>query len=193
MNKPSLQALLIALALAYGGPGRSAPTTAPLSIQDVMDSVVDPSADALWEVAGTVVTKQGPVDRRPRTAGQWAQARGLAQRLAQGARLLQTPRPVGANGHWVLADASTPGIRSAKQIEADIARDPARFRQAAHRLELTARDAVQAIDRKDVPSLLDAGARIDAACEACHSAYWYPRTPPRPLPAPEAFRGPDAR
>ena len=30
-------------------------------------------------------------------------------------------------------------------------------------------------------------AAIDAACEACHAAYWYPRTPPLPLPDDAAF------
>jgi len=157
------------------------------SVQALMDMVIDPSADALWAVAGTVVTAKGGVDHQPRTARQWAQARQLAERIVVGAQRLQTPRAVGANGHWKLADASTPGIRTALQIQEDIARDPKRFYTAAARLQQTAQDAVNMIDKRDIPGLLDAGARIDAACEGCHAAYWYPRDPPRKLPGPDIF------
>jgi hypothetical protein len=167
--------------------GAAPPQTAPQSVQGVMDTIVDPSADALWEVAGTVVTAGRTVVRRPRTAKDWARARGLASRLALGSKRLQAARPVGQDGHWALADSSTPGIRTAEQIQADIARDPARFYAAARRLEQTAQEAVTAIDRRDVPGLLEAGARIDAACEACHAVYWYPRRPAIALPAPEVF------
>ncbi len=159
----------------------------PQTVQAIMDTVVDPSADSLWEAAGTVVSVKGAKAHRPHTAKQWAAARELALRVVEGARLLQTRRAVGGDGHWRLADASTPGIRSAAQIEADIARDPRRFYAAAARLQSTAQDAADALGRRDVDAFLDAGARIDAACEACHAAYWYPRNPPRPLPDPAVF------
>src|SRR6202012_5948705 len=157
------------------------------TIQSVMDKVIDPSADSLWEQAGTVVTPKGAEVHRPHTPGQWQSARALALKVVEGAKLLQTRRPVGEDGHWKLADASTSGIRTAAQIEADIARDPQRFYAAAARLQRTAQDAADALGRRDTDAFLDAGARIDAACEACHAAYWYPRDPPRPLPDPAVF------
>jgi cytochrome c556 len=165
--------------------GRAAADSTP--VQAIMDTVIDPSADALWDVAGTVITAKGSVVHQPRTPQDWTKARDLAQKVVAGAQRLQTPRPVGADGHWKLADASTPGIRTAAQIQDDIARDPKRFYAAAARLQSTAQDAVNAIDKRDIPSLLDAGARIDAACEACHAAYWYPRMLPRALPGADLF------
>jgi hypothetical protein len=176
-------ALLAALVVSQAGAAQPAPKT----IQTIMDTVVDPSADSLWEAAGTVVTVKGARAHHPRTPKQWETARALALKVVDGARLLQARRPVGENGHWVLADAATPGIRSAAQIDADIARDPKRFYAAAARLEHTAQDAADALGRRDLDAFLDAGARIDAACEACHAAYWYPRDPPRPLLDPAAF------
>jgi cytochrome c556 len=175
---------------AAAASGASSASGAGESVQAVMDSIIDPSADDLWKVAGTVVTAGRSVTRQPRTPAEWAHARTLAARLQAGARMLQTARPVGANGHWRLADAATPGIRTSVQIQADIDHDPQRFYQAARRLELTAQDAVAAVDHHDIPAFLDAGARIDAACEACHAAYWYPRQPAGPLPAPEVFKAP---
>lgn len=164
-----------------------AASSEPKTIQAVMDTVVDPSADRLWAAAGTVVTSKGLRAHRPRTPAEWRSARALALSVVEGAKLLQTRRPVGENGHWVLADAATPGIRTASQIEADIARDPKRFYAAATRLRRTAQDAADALGRRDLEGFLDAGARIDAACEACHAAYWYPRNPAKPLPDPAAF------
>ena len=178
---------IIALVMASVGGLAGAAAPEPRTVQAIMDAVVDPSADSLWEAAGTVVTAKGPRAHRPHTAEQWEKARGLALKVVEGARLLQTRRPVGEDGHWVLADSATPGIRTAAQIEADIARDPQRFYAAAARLQRTAQDAADALGRRDLDAFLDAGARIDAACEACHAAYWYPRDPPRPLPDPAAF------
>ena len=177
--------LALVMGLAVTGAEAAAPETK--TVQAIMDTVVDPSADSLWEKAGTVVTAKGPKARRPRTPEQWRGAQALALQLVEGAKLLQTRRPVGENGHWKLADDATPGIRTAAQIDADIAGDPKRFYAAAARLQRTAQDATDALGRRDVDAFLDAGARIDAACEACHAAYWYPRDPPRPLPDPAAF------
>jgi hypothetical protein len=178
---------MAALAAApLAGPALAAPPP-PRTIQSIMDTVVDPSADALWESAGTVVTAKGVKPHAPHTTKEWARARVLALRLVAGAQALQARRPVGENGHWAPADSATPGIRTAAQIEADIGRDPQKFYAAAARLQRTAQDAADALGRRDVDALLDAGARIDAACEACHAVYWYPRDPPRPLPEPADF------
>lgn len=184
---------IVALVTASAVGQAQAAGPAPQTVQAIMDRVVDPSADRLWAAAGTEVTGKGARAHRPRTARQWDRARGLALNIAEGARLLQTRRPVGGDGHWALADAATPGIRTAAQIEADIARDPKRFYAAAARLQRTAEEAADALGRRDLDAFLDAGARIDAACEACHAAYWYPRDPPRPLPDPAAFAKTAAR
>jgi hypothetical protein len=190
-----VRAAILSVVLAIGAAVTAAGAAPPPreTVQSIMDSRIDPAADALWEVAGTVESKRGRQARRPRTAEDWARARGLAEKVAAGAHLLQSPRPVGGDGHWVLADASTPGIRSADQISRDIARDPARFYAAAARLEHTAHDAARATDRRDIGAFLDAGARLDAACEACHAAYWYPRNPPQALPPPDVFARSAAR
>ena len=60
-------------------------------------------------------------------------------------------------------------------------------RAQAHIDSAVAMVAADALGRRDTDAFLDAGARIDAACEACHAAYWYPRDPPRSLPDPAVF------
>ncbi|MGJ3647675.1 hypothetical protein ACLB0R_04270 [Sphingomonas sp. GlSt437] len=162
--------------------------SAPATIQQTMDHLIDPAADALWGSVGTIESARGEERRAPSTRAQWRQIEQHARNLIAGATLLQQPRlPVGMNGHGLLADADTPGIRTAAQIRRDIDANPAHFRQAAERLRLAGVDALAAARARSPQRLLAAGAAIDAACEACHSAYWYPRTPPLPLPSPDAF------
>ena len=160
----------------------------PASVQQTMDLLIDPAADALWASVGTSVSARGSRVHQPHTDAEWAKVARYAQSLVSGAKRLQTPGiPVGANAHSRLADADTPGTRTAAQIRADINADPARFRAAAIRLEEVSNDALTAARKHDAAGILDAGGALDAACEACHAAYWYPRTPPQRLPSPEEF------
>ena len=50
-----------------------------------------------------------------------------------------------------------------------------------------ARDALKAIEARDVKGLLNAGDVLDQACETCHRKYWY-RVAPTGAPADAAER-----
>jgi len=76
------------------GPVRPAP--APLaslrpdaSIQELMQSEVDPSADHIWDAVETVVSSRGTEERHPRTEAQWADLRRSAITLIEATNLLQ--------------------------------------------------------------------------------------------------------
>jgi len=58
------------------------------TIKDIMDSIVDPSADALWHSVATVSSATGIEDRQPRTAEEWANVRRDAIRLVEASNLL---------------------------------------------------------------------------------------------------------
>src|SRR5580765_3069152 len=58
------------------------------TIKDIMDSVVDPSADYLWESVATIVTRKGTEERRPRTDDDWKQARRRAIAMIEATNLL---------------------------------------------------------------------------------------------------------
>ncbi len=183
-----LSGTTLALAAGVQSAHKTDRPVTPSSVQQTMDLLVDPAADALWESVGTEETAQGVHPRAPHTDTEWQKIAGYAQSLVAGAKHLQTPGfPEGANAHSRLADADTPGTRTAAQIRADIDADPARFRAAAIRLEEAANHALTAAHAHDASGLLTAGAALDAACESCHAAYWYPRTPPQRLPSPDEF------
>src|SRR5262245_17105453 len=53
------------------------------TIKDIMDSVVDPSADYLWDSVATIVTRKGTEERRPRTDMEWKEVRRRAIALIE--------------------------------------------------------------------------------------------------------------
>jgi len=179
VRKPALAAavsFVAAAAVAVASPSTPAVAAkARWTVQDIMDRLIDPSADALWEAVGTVETAKGVEHRAPKSPAGWAKAEAEARALVEGAVRLKSARAVGANGGKGLADATTPGIRSAKEIEREIRADPARFAAAAEQLRRAGVLSVEATQARDADRLLGAGAAIDAACESCHAHYWYPR------------------
>ncbi len=151
-----------------------------VSIQELMQSVVDPAADALWESVSSVTTASGTEEHQPRTDEDWATLRQHAVRLAESANLLVIRgRPVAHPGS-TLDDAHLPGLLDAAQIARALDADRPRFERFAHGLHGAASEALKAIDARDVPRLSVAGAAIDRACESCHLVFWYPnsRRPP---------------
>lgn len=171
----TLIALATAAALAGCQPAPPAQvfrTTA--SIQDIMQSIVDPAADALWESVSSTVTAQGVDEHRPETDEDWKALRHHAIQLAEAANLLAIDgRPVVHAGRQ-LEDAHVSVTLKSDAIEALLAKDRATFTSHARNLQAGAEEALRAIDARDLTAFTKAGAQIDIACEACHLTFWYP-------------------
>ena len=142
------------------------------TIKDLMDGVVDPSADYLWDSVSTIVTRKGIEERRPRTDEDWKNVRRHAIALVEAPNLLMMEgRKVAKPGE----KSENPGIElGPEDIQAILDGDRPTFIQKAHALQDAAQKALTAIDKKDVDGLSDAGEAIDEACEQCHLKYWYP-------------------
>ena len=142
------------------------------TIKDIMDGIVDPSADYLWDSVATIVTRKGIDERRPRTDEDWKQVRRRAIELIEAPNLLvMEGRKVAKPGE----KSENPGIElGPEDIQQILDGDRATFIQRAHALQDAGLKALAAIDRKDVDGLSDAGEAIDEACEQCHLKYWYP-------------------
>jgi hypothetical protein len=156
--------------------GTAAEFRTTATIKDIMDSVVDPSADYIWESVATIVTKKGTEERRPRTDEDWKQVRRRAIAMIEGTNLLiMDGRLVAKPGE----KSENPGIElGPEEIKAVIDSDRASFIKFAHGLHDAGTKALAAIDKKDADALSDAGETIDEACEQCHLKYWYPLNTP---------------
>jgi hypothetical protein len=173
----------ILVAVACSSPQTAAPAAAKPAapapdfrltgtIKDLMDGVVDPSADYLWDSVATIVTRKGTEERRPRTDEDWKNVRRRAIALAEAPNLLMMEgRKVARPGE----KSENPGIElGPEDIQQILDGDRATFIERAHALQDAALKALAAIDKKDVDGLSDAGEAIDEACEQCHLKYWYP-------------------
>jgi len=168
--------LLVAAACSAPAPAPAAKKEPPFrktaTIKDIMDSMVDPSADFLWESVATIVTRKGTEERRPRTDDEWKAVRRAAITLMEATNLLiMDGRAVAKPGE----KSENPGIElSPEAIRRVMDDDPDTLIKLAGALHDAGMKAMAAIDAKNADALSDAGEVIDNACETCHLKYWYP-------------------
>lgn len=146
------------------------------SIKDLMDSIIDPSADVLWGAAGTVVDKQGIQEMFPKTPEEWRDVRRAAVRIVEGGNLLVMP---GREAAPVGTKSEVPGVElEPAEIAALIKKKRKDFNAFAKALQALGLEALRATDAKDVPLLADIGGRMEDVCESCHQTFWYPQAKP---------------
>ena len=153
------------------------------TIKDLMQGMVDPAADVLWEAVATDITAAGVVDKRPRTDEEWAAVQSSALMLVEVPNLLKMPgRKVARPGETTQSEGPDAPELSPDQIAAKINRNRALWIKYANGLQNTAKKALDATRRKDAEALFDLGEEIDITCENCHLEYWYPndKKPPPP-------------
>jgi hypothetical protein len=163
-----------------------APTTPPLqltaSIQELMDSVIDPAADALWDSVSITQTRKGTVFHQPHSDEQWHEVRRRAIALIEGTNLLMMDgRKLVAPGSSVL-DQGTSGVLSAEEGQKRFDSQHATFVQFASALRDAGTQMLAAIDKRDAVGMMNAGAAMDGVCESCHLTFWYPNQVIPPLP-----------
>ena len=144
-----------------------------VTVKDIMDSVVDPNADFIWESVSTVSTIKGVVDKAPKTDEEWKDVRRHAIALMEATNLLQIPgRPVARPGE----KADDPRVElQPEAIESLIQADRENWTKYAHGLYDATALILKAVEAKNVEAIYEAGDLIDKACETCHLKYWYPK------------------
>jgi hypothetical protein len=155
-------------------PPPAAPPYNPVaSIREVMNSVIDPNVDVVWNAVKTDIDHGKPIEHAPANDEEWAAVRHSAMTVTEGANLLMMPgRAVAPPG----AGSLSPGIELAPdQIRALIDKSPGGWNQFARSLQESLQPALAAIDKKDPQALFEAGDKIDEVCESCHQIFWYPQ------------------
>jgi hypothetical protein len=151
------------------------------TVKDLMQSIVDPGADLVWNAVTTVQTAKGTIDTVPKTAEEWLKVRHGAVGLSEAANLLMMPGRHVAQPH---EKSETPGVElEPAEMEVLINKDRAAFIQRAKALHEAGMAAVAAADAKDPQKLFEVGEQIEMACENCHSHYWYPNEKIPPVPS----------
>jgi hypothetical protein len=176
--------LLASCAESHGQPTQQTAPAAPASptggqdsqyealatIRDLMDYMVDPTADALWNSVAVVSTKSGVDRRQPRTNKDWKAVRDRAVMLIESTNLLIMGTRRAAPAGTVPGE----GELTVGDIDQLLVTQRAAFVGFALNLRVASQRALTAIDQKNAAELFRSGGDIDEACEACHIVFWYP-------------------
>jgi hypothetical protein len=175
-------ALAVSLCVSAGcGREPAATYRADATVRDLMQAIVDPAADAIWESVEVVATLDGVVRTQPETDEDWQGLRRHAITLMEAGDLLMIPGRRVADEGAPAGDARVD--RAPGEIEQHIAGDRAAWVSHARTLQRAAARTIEAIDAKNVTALTEAGEALDLACERCHQTYWY-RASPQPVSDP---------
>jgi hypothetical protein len=167
---------------AATAPAASSPFLATSSIRELMQSIVAPSAQGLWDAVGRVSDAKGTRDIQPKTDEEWAALRRHAVSLMESTNLLMIQgRHVARAGEQTnKADDADPGAELPPAlIEKRINQEWALWIGMAQGLHESAASMLDAVDKKDVARVESTGSDLDGVCEACHVTFWYPPRPTR--------------
>jgi hypothetical protein len=151
--RPMLAGVLLAVLLMACTPQQSvdsATSTVPfnfnttLDVQELMRSVIEPSADILWDNAGWIESAAGYEELYPTSDDGWAYVRAQAAILVESGNMLALPgRAVDDEAWLVYSEALTEaGLRAMRAAETHTEED-----------------------------FFQAGAQLYSVCTACHQAY----------------------
>jgi hypothetical protein len=166
-------ATLLWAASGCSRPAAPAAALAPAAtIKDLMDAMVDPNAEYLFDNIVEIVDETGIIDKTPKTDAEWKEVRRRALMLVEAPNLLVAPgRKVARPGE----KPEYPEVENGpEQIQKLIDDDRDAFVRRARRLQDAATLALKAIDNRDKKDLFAKLGDVDKACESCHLHYWYP-------------------
>jgi hypothetical protein len=144
----------------------------PATIKDIMDTMVEPSGDYVFESVQEISDEHGITEKAPKTNAEWEGVRRHLFVLVEAPNLLtmqgrKAARPEDRSRN-PLVENEPEAVQ--KLLDAD---RPSLIRRA-RRLQDAAVLALKAVDAKDKNALFHAIDGIDKACENCHLHYWYP-------------------
>ncbi|NQX88872.1 MAG: cytochrome c [Halioglobus sp.] len=115
-----------------------------MNSHQLMEWVLEPAADIVWDSAGTIITAEGHRELAPGTDAGWDKVVRAGAVLREAGNLLMLPgRAAGAD--WL------------------------EYSQA---LSGAGRRVMAAANAQDPDALFDAGGHVYQICRACHDQYW---------------------
>jgi hypothetical protein len=147
-----------------------------LTVKELMEHVIDPTADWIFDAAVIDVSAKGVVETAPVTDEDWLKVERGALLLAESANLLKIPRAMAPPGTEAVSGVpGTPSPElSPEEIQARIDENPVQWDEHVDALRQTALDMLPVIRARQAEKLFDIGNALDNACESCHLEYWYP-------------------
>ena len=141
-------AVLLTLVATVSAAACGGPTPPPFkSVADtklLMQSVVDPNADLIWDAVKIIMTKEGDENIRPKTDAEWTAVRNAAVTVAESGNLLMMAPRAKNGGEWM---------------------------QLAQDMIDTGEAAIKAAEAKNAEKLFTVGGDLYDSCSNCHRKY----------------------
>ena len=145
-----------------------------VSVKELMENIIDPQADFIFDAVAVNVTDRGIVETRPTSDDDWIKVQRAAVILAEGTNLLKIPRRVAPDGETnELRGPGRPEL-SSEQIQAKLDQNRNLWNSHLDQLRNEALKVLEIVKARDSEKLFQAGSDIDRTCEGCHLEYWYP-------------------
>jgi hypothetical protein len=123
----------------------AAPVITPVAtIKQIMGGITGPSAAAVYNSVGTVISVDGIKETAPQNDAEWTALANQAAALVESGNLLLVPGRAIDNGDWV------------KMTQDFIDKS---------------KHAITAAESKSTEAVLSAGSEINATCDNCHAKY----------------------
>jgi len=125
--------------------GGKAPAAAPAaSVKQIMDGIVTPASNAIYNAVSTTVTTKGTEEVFPKNDKEWAIVGSHAMVLVEAANMLKVDGRAKDSGDWMrMSDA----------------------------MSTAAMQSYRAAEKKDVEALLASGETLNNSCDSCHRNY----------------------
>jgi len=137
--------VLTLLAAGACAPDEPASTYRPIGdMADLMNGVVEPAAEVIWDAVGVIVDSAGEHQLAPQTEEDWLALRAAAYTVAESGNLLMMPERALDQGAWITMSQTL--------------------------VEMGQR-AIEATDARNLDAIFDVGAEIYYVCTNCHGAY----------------------
>jgi hypothetical protein len=137
--------VLVLLAVGACAQEEQASTYRPVGdMADLMNGVVEPAAEVIWDAVGVIVDSAGEHQLAPQSEEEWLAVRSAAYTVAEAGNLLMMPERALDQGAWVTMSQSL--------------------------VEMGER-AIEAADARNLDAVFDVGAEIYYVCTNCHGTY----------------------
>ena len=147
--RTTLMLLLSASVLSMAGCSGTESTGPPFNpvadVSELMTTMIDPAADAVWLAVGTVISEEGTDDWAPETDEEWAGVLNGAMTIAESGNLLMMDGRARDQDIWM------------------------RMAQEMTDVGMLAYDAAKS---RDADRIFALGGDIYDACNRCHNLYW---------------------
>jgi hypothetical protein len=141
-------ASLTVVVLASLGIGCSGPAPPPMrhvaDVKQLMQSIVEPAADAYWDGVGTIIDQSGTTEIRPETTEDWDALVNHAFVIAESGNLLMLGPRVKDGGDWM---------------------------QLSRAMVDVGEKAVRAAQSRNPQAVFDVGGEVYEVCTNCHAKY----------------------